>query len=87
MSPHATISWNFVMTIAASLPATKMNFSQYYQLSQYNNTEAFFKCLSIVYPTIPPGATYGEDRGILLSFERKTCPKSGEFDLVLDSTP
>ena len=40
--------------------------------------------LSIVYPTIPPGATCGEGRGILLSLEQKTCPKGGEFDLIFE---
>ena len=40
--------------------------------------------LSIIYPTVPPGATCGESRGIFLSFEQNTCPKGGEFDLILE---
>ena len=35
-------------------------------------------------PTIPPGATCGESGGIFLSFEQNTCPKGGEFDLILE---
>ena len=40
--------------------------------------------LSIICPTIPPGATCGESKGIFLSFEQNTCPKGGEFDLILE---
>ena len=35
-------------------------------------------------PHYPPGATCGEGKGIFLSFEQNTCPKGGEFDLILE---
>ena len=35
-------------------------------------------------PLFPPGATCGKSRGIFLSFEQNTCPKGGEFDLMLE---
>ena len=64
-------SWNSCLLIKTEVARNSSIEALYYEP---------INCL----PHYPPGATCGEGRGIFHSFEQKTYPKGGEFDLILE---